>query len=96
MQLNEFLQQLTLKEYITLFGSIWNPNNKRFSAFELWPEQENLCDFIEKHKVPLIPKTRQGGISEIAAERALKECLQYPNTEGVIISKSEDFAEYFL
>jgi hypothetical protein len=94
--LNEFLTTLSLKEYITLFGNIWDPNKRKTTEFNLWPEQERVCDFIEKQKISLLPKPRQGGLSEIAGERCIKECFQYPKSAGVVISKSEDFAQLFL
>jgi hypothetical protein len=43
-----------------------------------------------------LPKSRQKGYSELAAERALKTLFQHQNIKGAIISKSEDFAKEFL
>ena len=96
MQLGEFLRSLSLKEYISHFGRYQDPITKNIIKFNLWPKQEEYCDFLDLEPFSLTPKSRQNGASEIAAERALKELMQYPRTEGVVISKGKDFAEYFL
>ena len=89
LDLGKFLQGLTLYEYITFFGTYWDRNEKEFKKFNLWPRQIEFCEFLENNNLTIDPKARQQGVSEIAAERAVKECLQNPNTEILIISKTE-------
>lgn len=92
---------MTLFQYVVVFGSILdqNPENKTFKKripFKLWPRQVECCNFIEKEQITLLPKSRQKGLSEIAAERALFTLFKNENIEGVAISISEDVAKYFL
>jgi len=99
--MQEVLRTMTLKQYILVFGSIvdQNPAHDTFKKripFSLWKRQLEACDFAEKHQITLWPKSRQKGLSERAAERALKTLMQNENVEGAAISKSETFAEYFL
>lgn len=96
MDLGEFLRGLSLNKYIEHFGKIIDPKTKKIIKFALWDEQKKYADFLDKSLFSLTPKSRQNGVSEIAAERSLKELMQYPNTEGAVISKGKDFAEYFL
>lgn len=79
-----------------MFGSFFNKETRRFEKLVLWPGQEELCDFSEQHQICLYPKPRQSGYSEFHAEKAIFECFKHENTEIVVISKSEFFADYFL
>lgn len=97
------LKSLSLFDYITNFGSIDDQDHesdtyKERIKFKLWKRQMEACDFMEKidNRVCLLPKSRQKGYSEIAAERSLFTLFKHKNIKGVIISKSEDFAKKFL
>lgn len=97
------IQELSLFDYISVFGSIVDldvesDSFKKRITFKLWKRQKEACDFMELpgNQIMLLPKSRQKGYSEIAAERALKTLMENENTEGAAISKSEDFAKYFL
>jgi hypothetical protein len=98
----QLLREMSLVQYIDLFGSITDrdpesPTWKERISFSLWDRQKEACDFMENEtQVILMPKSRQKGYSEIAAERALFTLFKSENTEGVAISKSEFFAQYFL
>jgi len=98
----ELLQGMSLAEYISMFGSITdqNPDNKKTFKkripFTLWGRQEEVCDNIELALRALLPKSRQKGYSELAAERCLKTLFEHENIQGAVISKSEDFAKHFL
>jgi hypothetical protein len=100
--LQERLRSMSLKDYIKIFGSIndLDPDSPTFKdriPFALWDRQKEACDFMETQtQVILMPKSRQKGYSEIAAERALFTLFKSNNVEGVAISKSEFFAQYFL
>lgn len=99
--IEEQLQMMSLVDYIAVFGSITDQdaNSKTFKKrvqFELWKRQKEACEFLEKNQICLLPKSRQKGYSEIAAERALKTLLQNPGVEGVCVSISEEMAKYFL
>lgn len=99
--MEQSLREMSLKQYILVFGSIvdQNPDNDTFKEripFALWKRQVKACDFAELNQITLWPKSRQKGLSEFAAERALKTLMQNENVEGVAISKSEVFADYFL
>jgi hypothetical protein len=102
MTLEERLNDMSLFEWISVFGSITdqNSNNKRTYKkripFTLWPRQAEACDFMELHKVLLMPKSRQKGYSEMAAERALFTLFKNENIEGVCVSIGEKEAAYFL
>ena len=100
-KLQLFLQGLTLAEYIEVFGKLWDQQNKCIIDFKMWDSQRAMCDKIEEwhlsgHKETIHPKSRQCGFSEIFAERAIKHCMQYPKSEGLIFSKRSEDAEYFL
>jgi len=97
----KFLQDISLVEYITMFGSITdqNPDNDTYKEripFDLWPRQEYVCYNIERALRALLPKSRQKGYSEIAAERCLKTLFSNKRVKGAVVSKSEDFAKEFL
>jgi len=96
MKLREFLEGLSLKEYIAIFGTYWNQEQFKVSRFKLWPLQAELCDHLDNNQFVLVPKARQLGISEIMAERIVKMMLTYDNWEGAVVSKTEDDAVYFL
>jgi hypothetical protein len=98
---SEIIREMSLVKYIANFGTILDQNGlsktyKKRIPFKLWPRQAEMCDFIERVKFVLIPKSRQKGASETGAERALKTLMENENTEGVAISISEDVAGYFL
>lgn len=108
--MEEKLKEMSLFSYISVFGSItdqnpWNivdgrkVNSRTYKKripFQLWPRQAEACNFMEGHQVVLMPKSRQKGYSEIAAERALFTLFKNENIEGVCVSISEDLAKYFL
>ena len=104
------IREMSLVDYIFAFGSItdqnpWvddggkrksNPKYKKRIPFKLWPRQVEACNFIEENQIVLMPKSRQKGYSELAAERALKTLMAHEGIEGVAISISEEIAKYFL
>jgi hypothetical protein len=93
--LQELLRKLTLREYIGLFGSVFDKKTRRTKPFVLWPKQARLCDLMEKTQECLIPKARQLGISEITAEEGVKKALQSSRTIVLIFSKTDrDALEY--
>ena len=100
--IEEKLNSMSLFDYISVFGSITDQNSnnkdtyKKRIPFRLWPRQAEACHFMEEHQVLLMPKSRQKGYSEIAAERALFTLFKNENVEGVCVSISEDMAKYFL
>jgi hypothetical protein len=99
--LEERLRELSLFEYISVFGSILNQDESKGAfkeriPFKLWPRQAEACSFMESNKVMLFPKSRQKGCSELAAERALFTLFKHENTEGVAISIGEKEAAYFM
>jgi hypothetical protein len=110
MTMEETLRLMTLFQFISAFGSITdqnprimregkefpNPDFKKRVPFKLWKRQREACDYMETTPVILLPKSRQKGYSEIAAERCLFTLFKYENTKGAVISKSEDFAVAFL
>ncbi|MCP3683408.1 MAG: hypothetical protein GY861_12030 [bacterium] len=110
MTMEETLRLMTLVQYISAFGSITdqnprkyedgkempNPTFKKRVPFKLWKRQREACEAMEEAQVILLPKSRQKGYSEIAAERCLFTLFKYENTKGAVVSKSEDFAKSFL
>ena len=87
---------MSTAEYINLFGTYWDKNEKQTKKFTLWPDQVTMMNNSDMYKGIMAPKARQNGASECFAEKGLKTSLENENTEGVIFSKSEDFASYFL
>lgn len=96
--LEDFIRELTLSQYIKLFGSIWDKKAKKESPFHLWPAQARLADTLESSEMQyhFIGKARQMGVSEIAAELAIKTVLGGKKAEVIVISRSEEDAIYFL
>ncbi len=110
LKMSEKLNEISFVEYIYLFGSItdqlaWtmkngkkvkNPTYKQRVPFKLWSRQREACEFLEGNNLVLMPKSRQKGYSEIAAERCLFTLFKNINIKGAVVSKSEDFASDFL
>jgi len=96
MKLNEFLSDMTLLQYINLFGTVFNRESHQSVSFEPWPAQVKAIEIFQDSQESLAPKARQTGISEIAAERALFSILRFPRDQGLVFSKTKDDAEYFL
>ena len=96
--LEEFIGSLSLPQYIKIFGTIWNKKLKKATPFHLWEAQAKLADrlFESSHQYHFIGKARQMGVSEIAAELALKTVLGGTKAEVIVISRSEEDAIYFL
>lgn len=94
--LQEFLQGISLAQFINKFLYIWYDATFRYEPWTLWEKQHKLCDYIDNSKKLFLPKARQVGGSSIAADKAIKCCLEAPNQEVIIISKNEDEAKYFL
>ena len=96
--LSGFIKKLTLSQYIKIFGSIWDKKKKKASPFKLWPAQAKLADTLENspYQYHFIGKARQMGVSEIAAELAIKTILGGEKSEVIVISRSEEDAIYFL
>jgi len=92
--LSDVLNKIHFQNYIKMFGSVWT--GVKTIPFDLWPLQEQMVVYIIGNKIVLLPKSRQLGASEIAAERSVYDSFRIPNCQGVIISKSEEFAKYFL
>lgn len=96
MTLDTFVRDLSLSEWIKLFGTVFDRESRKASRFSLWPKQKELCDFLDENDNCLLPKARQIGISEVAAERAMKSLISYPKATILVLSKTERDAEYFL
>ena len=87
---------MTLNEFISFFMKLWNPGKLEYAQFVPWNGQLDLIEWLDEKYESWIPKARQLGISEIAACRICKTMLQYPGSQGIVISKTEPDAEYFL
>jgi hypothetical protein len=86
---------MSLREYITLFGSVFSKKTRKTTRFQLWPKQARLCDLLDISKESCIPKARQLGISELTAEESVKLALQSDKMLILIFSKTErDAIEY--
>jgi len=96
MDLRSFLSKITLAEYINHFGSYWDQEHFEVKPLKLWPMQAAYCDWLEKNPYALVPKARQLGMSEVMAERIVRDLLRFPQCEGVVISKTDPDAQYFL
>lgn len=90
------MKQITLNEFIEFFMKLWNPGKLDYMPFKPWKGQLDLIDWLDGKYEGWIPKARQLGISEIAACRIIKTMIQYPGSQGIVISKTEPDAEYFL
>jgi len=96
VSLAEFIGNLSLLEYVALFGSRENPETRQRVPFNPWEGQCGLMNWSEGRRECWYPKARQLGISEIAAEKAAKSALELPGSQTVVISKNEPDAIYFL
>lgn len=94
--LSAVLNRLTLAEYIEFFGSYWDQEAFEVKPLKLWPAQREYCDWLENNPFALVPKARQLGMSEIMAERIVRDLLRFQKCEGVVISKTDNDAQYFL
>jgi len=94
--LSLLLQSLTLAEYISLFGTVFDKKTRKTTSFKLWPKQAKLCLLMQHSKECCIPKARQLGISELSAEEMVKLATQTPNFLGLVFSKTERDAIEFL
>lgn len=94
--LAEYVKNLTLDEWVFAFGTREEASLLQRVPFSPWTGQIGLMRWSEGRSVSWIPKARQLGISEIAAEKSVKTSIESPGSQGVIISKTEDDAIYFL
>lgn len=104
--LEQLMRSMTLEEYIDIFGTIWDPDLRSYSRFIPWAGQRKMLNWLEwldpkdglmaHREEAWVPKARQLGISEIAAERGVKTSLAFARSQGIIISKSERDAIYML
>lgn len=93
---SDFINSLTLYEYIKIFGTYWDKEEKKTKKFKLWPSQIELCKELESERFNIIGKARQLGISEIAGEFSIKMVYSGSRVEVIVLSKDENAAKYFL
>lgn len=94
--LQKFLRGITLDQYIALAGTYYDPEKSEVQPFRLWPRQAKAARLMGQSQFCAVPKRRQGGLSEITAERIIKSAMSYPKSEYVVLSATRDDAEYFL
>ena len=94
---SEFLQGLTLNQFVDYFGYFRNPSTGAKDKFVPWPKQRDFMDWLDNLKdVGWLLKSRQAGGSTISAFKALKTAIETPNVQVIVLSKDEDAATYFL
>lgn len=102
MKISRYLEKIdSIAKYVATFGSVFNKEERRTVPFTLWPLQRKLLNNLDRDQKlgfnrTWIPKARQLGISELAAERAVMNMLKYDKFQVIVVSKKADDAEYFL
>jgi hypothetical protein len=96
VELGDFLNSLSLDQWIMAFGSLFDPEHRRSGPFELWPRQAKAAKIVGERSRLMVPKARQLGVSELFAEKMLKGALANAGSEFLVVSRREEDAELFL
>ena len=94
--LADYIQSLSLLEWVVLFGTRENPALRERVPFQPWRGQQDFLEWLGNRTEAWCPKARQLGLSEIAGERLVKGAIGLPRSQYVVISKTEEDAIYFL
>jgi len=92
ISIEEHLRSLTLEQFIWAYVNIWDPARFEFNPLILWPDQIEMCKYLDNSKVVFFPKARQVGGSVLASAKIVKTAIEEPNALILIVSKDEKAA----
>jgi len=99
MELNDYIVELAKikgnPRYFYQFVKVSDPN-KGVVDFEMWPHLMELIDSFEKHRLHVVLKARQIGLSWLIAAYAIRKALTQPNARILLLSMGEDEAKILL
>lgn len=78
--------------FVSHFCHIYNATQRAWLRFDLWPAQEGLLDDLNRHRLTLILKARQLGLSWLCLAYALWLMVFHPAAAVLIFSQREDEA----
>lgn len=82
--------------FIETYCKIYDTVAKDWIPFKLWDSQRWALQEIGSHKLTLLPKARQLGLTWFAIADAGHECLFKPIADVIFFSRRKDEAKYLL
>lgn len=82
--------------WMRTFGQVYDATAREWLAFELWPAQRDALVMLEQHRLTVILKARQLGLSWLVVGYALWLMLFRPAATVLLFSQRDDEAVHLL
>ena len=93
----DLVKGMTFEEFLDVFGVIEDAETRVVDKLELWDAQRGFVNWLDGSWTKgLCLKARQLGISTIAGLYCIYMMLKVEGSQGLVISKDDDAAKYFL